>query len=195
MKTLLTLFQTGGWIMYPLLFTSIAALGIFLERMFTYRRAATDMALLKSGLERRGGEEVCRQAGGVTGALLAEFFRTRPTITSEAGWFELHAQRIAGELRSRLNLLSAIVTLAPLMGLLGTVTGMIQAFDVLSVADGKPFAITGGVAEALIATAFGLLIAIVAMLFYVLLDARATRLISELETGTGLVLMHEPGDR
>lgn len=81
------------------------------------------------------------------------------------------------------------------MGLLGTVTGMIQAFDVLSVADGKPFAITGGVAEALIATAFGLLIAIVAMLFYVLLDARATRLILELETGTGLVLMHEPGDR
>lgn len=56
----------------------------------------------------------------------------------------------AARLKDHLNYVSAIVTLAPLMGLLGTVTGMIRSFDILSISEGQPFAITGGVAEALV---------------------------------------------
>ena len=70
-------------------------------------------------------------------------------------------------LKSRLGVLDTIVTLAPLLGLLGTVVGMIGSFDVMSdVGMGQPHAVTGGVAEALIATATGLLIAILTLVSY-----------------------------
>ena len=75
------------------------------------------------------------------------------------------------------------------MGLLGTVLGMIRSFDVLNVANGEPFAITGGVAEALTATAFGLFVAILALICWACLNQRAERLVGELERGAGLYLV------
>ena len=94
----------------------------------------------------------------------------------------------AARLKDHLNYVSAIVTLAPLMGLLGTVTGMIRSFDILSISEGQPFAITGGVAEALVATGFGLLVAIIAMLVYVWLSQRANRIIEDLEAAASAYL-------
>ena len=65
-------------------------------------------------------------------------------------------------LRSHLYYLSVIVTLAPLLGLLGTISGMIRSFSIFNVQSGQAIAITGGIGEALIATAFGLCVAILA---------------------------------
>jgi biopolymer transport protein ExbB len=74
----------------------------------------------------------------------------------------------ARQLEGRLPAVEAIVTLAPLLGLLGTITGMIQSFNVLGVSGGdNPFAVTGGIAEALITTATGLIVAVVAFSGYV----------------------------
>jgi biopolymer transport protein ExbB len=82
-------------------------------------------------------------------------------------------------------ILDTIVTLAPLEGLFGTVTGMIRAFGLLGASElGAPTAITGGIAEALIATAFGLLIAMLALLPFNYLNARLEQARQEIETAS-----------
>ena len=79
-------------------------------------------------------------------------------------------------LKRRLVILDTIITLAPLLGLLGTITGMISSFGIMSDAGlGQPHAVTGGVAEALIATATGLLIAILTLIPYNYFTSRAEK--------------------
>jgi len=86
--------------------------------------------------------------------------------------------------------LDTIVTLAPLEGLFGTVTGMIHAFGLLGASElGAPTAITGGIAEALIATAFGLVIAMVALLPFNYLNARLEQARQEIETASAQLEM------
>ena len=169
MNEFLHLFQAGGFMMYPLLAASIIAVAITVERARMYRKSKTDMTLLASHLSKPlhegklfEAEKIAANAGGLTGDLI---------------------------LKANLGILSVIVTLAPLMGLLGTVLGMIRSFDVLNVANGEPFAITGGVAEALTATAFGLFVAILALICWACLNQRAERLVGELERGAGLYLV------
>ena len=121
------------------------------------------------------------KAGGTVGAVLEKAIAERNAVINAEQYLSGAAAYSAARLKDHLNYVSAIVTLAPLMGLLGTVTGMIRSFDILSISEGQPFAITGGVAEALVATGFGLLVAIIAMLVYVWLSQRANRIIEDLE--------------
>jgi len=95
---------------------------------------------------------------------------------------EAAAQGEIPVLKSRLGILDTIVTLAPLLGLLGTVVGMIGSFDVMADGGiGQPHAVTGGVAEALIATATGLLIAILTLVSYNYFTARTEREMDQME--------------
>ena len=85
-------------------------------------------------------------------------------------------------LKKRLTILDTIITLAPLLGLLGTVTGMIGSFGIMSQSGiGQPHAVTGGVAEALIATATGLLIAILTLVPYNYFSNRAEQEVQQIE--------------
>ena len=177
MSSALHLFLAGGYVMWPILLASIITVAIAVERFRFYQQSATDMALLKRQLpllvstgKMQEAKALCHQAGGILGEALADYLEGSLTQS-------------AVSIRANLNYLSAIVTLSPLLGLLGTVTGMISAFDVLSISDGQPFAITGGVAEALIATAFGLFVAILALIVHVWLSQLANRLITDIETG------------
>ena len=89
-----------------------------------------------------------------------------------------------------ISLLDTIVTLAPLEGLFGTVTGMIHAFGLLGASElGAPTAITGGIAEALIATAFGLVIAMVSLLPFNYLNTRLEQARQEIETASAKLEM------
>jgi biopolymer transport protein ExbB len=95
---------------------------------------------------------------------------------------EAAAQAQIPVLKSRLGALDTIITLAPLLGLLGTVVGMIGSFDIMSeVGIGQPHAVTGGVAEALIATATGLLIAILTLIPYNYFSARMEKEMDAME--------------
>ena len=93
-----------------------------------------------------------------------------------------------------LSILDTSITLAPLLGLLGTVTGMIHAFGLLGTQElNAPVAITGGIAEALIATAFGLGIAILSLIPFNFLNSQAEQARHEIEdAGTRLELLLHP---
>ncbi|MCR5438039.1 biopolymer transport protein ExbB [Selenomonas sp. WCT3] len=181
-----TLFHKGGMVMYPILLASVIALTIGLERFAYYRKERlklADFSVKFNGYLQKGKQEqaenLCRKAGApgevLLTALAEEQYGNREEVVMAA------AKRKAIELRQYLEYLSVIVTMAPLLGLLGTVTGMIQSFSVLNVADGEPFAITGGVGEALIATATGLLVAILALCLYSYLSHRANAIIADVE--------------
>ncbi len=173
--------------MWPLLAASIVTIAIAVERTVFYRRSASDMQVLQgeflSAVRAKNFDAaaLCKKAGGTVGAVLEKAIAERNAVINAEQYLSGAAAYSAARLKDHLNYVSAIVTLAPLMGLLGTVTGMIRSFDILSISEGQPFAITGGVAEALVATGFGLLVAIIAMLVYVWLSQRANRIIEDLE--------------
>lgn len=160
----------GGLVMIPLLAASVLALAVVLERTLVWRRfrkaesGERILALVSDGQLAQAMQAARTSQHPVARVLLAglEHQYPAPGMAMEAATQEeLH------RLKRYLPLLDTIVTLAPLLGLLGTITGMISAFGIVSESGlGQPTAITGGVAEALIATATGLCIAIVALLPY-----------------------------
>lgn len=168
------LFQKGGFVMYPLLICSLLVIAIAVERYLYFRTAATDINSLLPELEPRlerydweGARRVCESAGGVTAVMLSNGLYN---ISFDACDLESAmtgtAAQAAAKLRNRLGYLDAIVTMAPLLGLLGTVIGMISSFSVMSLKAGQPYAITGGVGEALVATATGLCVAVTALIVH-----------------------------
>jgi biopolymer transport protein ExbB len=181
----------GGLVMVPLLVSSMIALAVILERCLFWRRfrKAEDDTTILAHVAAGHLAEATRMARAsrhpVARVLLAglEHPYSAPGMAMEAAsQAELH------RLKRSLPILDTIITLAPLLGLLGTITGMISSFGIVSEAGlGQPHAITGGVAEALIATATGLSIAILALVPYNyfrvkteamtdLIEERATRL-------------------
>jgi biopolymer transport protein ExbB len=183
-----TMIQTlakGGPVMIPLLGCSIVAVAVVIERLaFWWRQGDQRAAERALELAERGkldeALEIARGAGGVTARVIAAGLAERevaPAIAMEAA-----AQTEMGRLRSYLPVLDTIITLSPLLGLLGTVTGMIAAFGILSTSGmNQPTAITGGVAEALIATAAGLAIAIATLVPYNYFSARAEQAMDAME--------------
>ena len=199
MTDILHLFAAGGLIMYPILLASVAAIAIAIERHRYYKQSKTDLALIERELpalltsaDYAAAEALCVKAKGLASEVLREGIGKIRLGLDQRELLEGQASRAAASVRENLNFVSAIVTLSPLLGLLGTVTGMIRSFDVLSVAEGEPFAITGGVAEALIATAFGLFVAILALVIHVWLSQRANRLIAEIESACTVYLSSLP---
>ena len=168
------LFKKGGLVMYPLLLCSLMVVTIAVERYLYYRKAATDHNKLLPELTTRlnnydwvGAQKVCNSAGGVTGRMLS---RGLDNIHFDACDLESAvsnaAAQSAAKLREKLGYLDTIVTLSPLLGLLGTVVGMISSFSVMNLKSGQPQAITGGVGEALVATATGLCVAVAALIVH-----------------------------
>jgi biopolymer transport protein ExbB len=184
------IFRKGGPIMWPLLVVSILALGAVLERTafiigeFRKRDARSRQALFAAV-----------EAGDVDRAIgigeTSKDFVTR-TMAYALGHRETslpsallyaRAQEIKRFSRG-LAILDTSITIAPLLGLLGTVTGMMASFSLIGGELSAPTAITGGIAEALIATAFGLGIAIVALVPYNYLNKQIELATGELEANS-----------
>jgi biopolymer transport protein ExbB len=121
-----------------------------------------------------------READSPLARVLAAGLAHRNPSASKA--LEVAAQKEIPVLKRRLTILDTIITLAPLLGLLGTVVGMIGSFDIMSIVGiGQPHAVTGGIAEALIATATGLLIAILTLVPYNYFTSRADEEMEQIE--------------
>jgi biopolymer transport protein ExbB len=191
------LVMKGGWMMVPLLVCSVLAVAVMVERWRALSAAGAGVEGLMGAVRERlmdGRVEealrLCESAPGPVARVLAGglrmFQQTRhrerlcPQV--ESVMQEL-AMAETPRLSRRLGVLDTIITIAPLLGLLGTVTGMMGSFRVLSSSEGlsQPNAITGGVAEALIATATGLAIAIVSLIAYNALSERVKEITGEIE--------------
>lgn len=188
MTDIINLFLKGGLVMWPLLACSIIAITILVERVRMYNAAKSDLNTLKAKVSElvpqgRWAElrDICEADGGVAAELVETAAAQPHDVDKQTQALQGAAGAIAARLRAHLNYLETIVTLAPLLGLLGTVTGMIGSFSVLSVSNGEPFAITGGVGEALVATATGLCVAIIALIIHAYLVQREDSLVAEME--------------
>lgn len=171
-------FLKGGPVMWPLLVTSLVALTVVFERLLfvareKQRRRPEVVGEILAAVERGDAAAAVRQGAGsddYVARTLVYALKHRDQSLSSA------LLRAAAKELQRFNrglaVLDTIITLAPLLGLLGTVTGMIHAFGLLGGELDTPVAITGGVAEALIATAFGLGIAITALIPFNFLNTR-----------------------
>lgn len=174
--------------MYLLLLCSLTVAAIAIDRFLLYRRAAQGARALEADVSKalrgRKVEEAASAAKDkdnmvaylVNSALDARAAGEDVPMTLEAVYGEA-----AMLLRAHLNYLSTIVTLAPLLGLLGTISGMIQSFSVFNLQAGQPMAITGGIGEALIATATGLLVAIFSLVVHTYFAQRMDTMLTLLE--------------
>lgn len=184
------LFQHGGPIMWPLLICAVFSIAVMLERFVSINRAASNTeALLERVREMlNAGQtadalQLCENTPGPVPALLANGIRNRnmDSDSIERAMEEL-ALRETPLLYKRLGVLDTIITIAPLLGLLGTITGMMSTFSVISSAgQNNPNAITGGIGEALIATACGLAIAIITLIGYNYLSEKVKEIIADME--------------
>src|SRR5262245_7370434 len=185
---MIELFQKGGPVMWPLLATSLVTLAVVIERLLFVarewrRREPQAVEALFRAAERadlRGAVAAGRGSADPVARSLANALEHRDESFSSA---MLRAANLELKRWNRgLSVLDTAVTLAPLLGLLGTVTGMIHAFGLLGGHElDAPAAITGGIAEALIATAFGLSIAIVALIPFNFLNAALEEMRHDLE--------------
>jgi biopolymer transport protein ExbB len=187
----------GGVVMIPLLACSVIALALTIERLMFWsrlrsRRSVENILGLAEAGEFDKALKMGRESRHPIARVLAAGLAHRNPAPAKA--MEAAAQAQIPVLKSRLGTLDTIVTLAPLLGLLGTVVGMIGSFDIMSEAGmGQPHAVTGGVAEALIATATGLLIAIVTLIPYNYFTTRVEKEMDAMEhfSSSLELLLHE----
>lgn len=189
------LFQKGGIVMYPLLVCSFAAIAIFIERVLYYRAVATDTAKLRAigqSLAQGNSEDALAMAEAEQGdaaQVISEYLCSGQEKNVKAQALETKVNIVMGTYDDKLSFLNIIVTLAPLLGLLGTIFGIVSAFSVFDKnGNGQPFAITAGIGEALIATAFGLLVAILTLILYGILKYCIVHLNKRLEYSCLLLL-------
>lgn len=194
MENMWDLFQKGGPVMFVLLACSIAVAVIAIERFRFYRQAgkgASDFVAklpgLLQGSSLQQAAEACR-VENTAPAYIAEI-GVRAAAAGDDLTLALDTAYadMAMRLRERLNYLSMIVTMAPLLGLLGTISGMIESFSIFSVRAGEPLAITGGIGEALIATATGLCVAIFALIMHTYFVQRLDEMLAMLDKAAAAV--------
>lgn len=189
-----TLYQTildGGWMMVPIGACSILALAFFVERFFALQRGRLVPRDFTEAFEKNlaGGPDETRDFLAGLKAPVARIFEAgvdrwhlpRPQIekaVEDAGTRE--ASRLSGNLRP----LVVVTAVAPLLGLLGTVIGMIKAFQTIALEKGigKPELLAEGISQALVTTAAGLIVAIPAQVAYFYLRARVDRFTRTVES-------------
>ena len=192
------IFKAGGPVMYLILLCSIIVIAIAIERYIYYKNVkVNDLVFIEEikHLIRTNQldlvENLCNENKNIVAGIIyttIHAIKSHSVIYKEV--FESQAAISVAKLRENLTHLETIVTIAPLLGLLGTVIGMIQAFNIMNVKSGEPLRIADGVAEALIATAFGLCVAILAMFFYSYFNHKVEKVITSLEE-IGIVLMNK----
>jgi biopolymer transport protein ExbB len=186
----LEVLQAGGWLMLPILACSVAAMAIVLERLWTLRRRRIMPDKLVNEVfqlharQQLTSERIAQiRDGSPLGRMLTAGLVNRNhsrEVMKEA--INDSGRQVVAEMERYLNTLGTIAAVTPLLGLLGTVIGMIDVFGVIMDAGvGNPGVLAGGISKALITTAAGLSVAIPALMFHRYLDSRVTKLTIAME--------------
>lgn len=185
----LALIQAAGWPIWPLIIASVLALAIIFERFYTLRRALVipdnllDQAL--TNLRQHGANPDLLRAlseGSPLGRVLVAGIRNLGVsrdLMKES--LEEAGRAVAHDLERYLMTLGTIASVAPLMGLLGTVVGMVEIFGSQSPTGGNPAVLAHGISVALYNTMFGLIVAIPSMIFYRFFRGRVDAYLVEME--------------
>jgi biopolymer transport protein ExbB len=196
--------QKGGLLMWPILFCSVIAIAVFAERLFYFHRATIHVGEFLQGLsnllQRRNYAEALHESAGTPGpvarvihAAIIRHDAPRAElreIVQEAGQLEVP------KLERFLGVLATLAYVAPLLGLLGTVSGMIDAFGTLSSNGGYATVteLSNGIYKSLLTTAAGLVVATPTFVAYSYLSSRVNSLMHEMERA-GIEVVHMLTDR
>lgn len=186
----------GGWMMYPILLCSVVALGVVLERFYVifihYAQFPQEQFdklqdLVKKGDIKSAKEMLEQQSSAQKSIYLAMLNQQDEGSQNKAA--ELEGNSILFSLKQRLSILSTIGSVTPLMGLLGTVFGMIDVFSQLAQMQGaaNPGMLADGIWQALLTTAAGMTISIPVVLFYHFFNRHIENIIHQLQTTANIL--------
>ena len=192
-ENLLRVIRDGGPLMIPIGLCSFVLLVFAFERSISLRRGRVVprpfvrrfLQQLGDGqLDRDTALELCERNHSPAAEIFAAAVRKwgRPSVEVEQAIIDA-GERVTNHLRKHLRVLNGVSTVSPLLGLLGTVLGMIRAFNAIATADamGKPELLASGISQALITTAAGLSVAIPALIAYLYFSGRVDQLIMTLD--------------
>ncbi|MFA7288776.1 MAG: MotA/TolQ/ExbB proton channel family protein [Melioribacteraceae bacterium] len=191
---LIEMFVKGGWVMYPILISSIIGVAIIIDRFIVIRKSKVNvpafLVRIRGMLKKKdiqGAISYCLEEKSPASNIIRRGLkkykyghqRVREAIES-AG------QQEVNKLEKGLTILASVAGVAPMLGFLGTVTGMISAFMKIESLAGaaSPSDLAGGIWEALLTTAYGLAVGIAALMFYNYFLTKISKLVSEIEVIT-----------
>ena len=194
----MTYIEQGGWLIWPIIIASVVAMAIVFERLWVLRRAAV---VSRPMLEKTQDIAMASPAQAVNlcdrsvlGQLFAEAAQAPPQRSQREAVMAAQGPAVAQRLERNLELLGVIAAVAPLMGLLGTVVGMIDVFAALMIhGAGDASVLAGGIGQALVTTAVGLVVAIPPLIAHRLLQRRAQSFLHEIEAACERFLSVDPG--
>ena len=191
-------FRQGGIFMYPLLFFSVLAATVAIERFIVFSKAKINVSdfltkIRKALLVNRNVKEaikICEQSKGpVASVMKAGLLRYGHSREDVEKTIENAALYELDRLEKRLGVLATTANVAPMLGFLGTVAGMIKSFATLAEQGlTNPAAVAVGISEALITTATGLIIAIPAQLVYNWYTTKVARFVRDIETASNMLV-------
>jgi len=197
-ETLIDYFQRGGGVMWGILAVALIALAISLERIYSlYIKLRTNPVKLVENtikiIEEKGVKEaidyLSKQKNPVANVLAAGLEKAGKSKVVVEEAMERRATKELAFLDQGMIYISAAVTLAPILGFLGTVTGMIRAFDAIAKAgEVEPTVVSAGISEALITTAFGLIVAAPFSLLYSAFMSRINDFQKKMEEASNYLL-------
>jgi biopolymer transport protein ExbB len=193
-KSLFAILRSGGVMMIPLLVCSFLMLVFLFERAVSLRNGRVIprpyvkrfLHQVREGkLDRDGALALCDESNSTISGVFAAVVKKwgRPSVEIEQAIIDAE-DRVTPELRRYTRLFSAVATISPLLGLLGTVVGMIRLFDAISSSDamGRTELLAAGISEALLTTAAGLLLAIPALCIHLYFLGKVERLLMAIDT-------------
>ncbi len=191
--------EKGGILMYPIIFCSVVSMAVLFERIWAFRRknVSPDRDFILQIAKRGSNEELGKEVGSRSDYLSRILTMVSHDDTGEdpVKLTELYGKKISGEIYRFVSIPGTMATISPLMGLLGTVLGMIKMFTKFMEAGGNPMVLAGGIWEALITTAAGLSVAIPSLLIYRYLTHRAESILGDIEFTLEKILLYRSGQK
>mgnify|MGYP001051818551 FL=1 len=192
-------FLEGGAFMWPILITLIFGLAFVIERAYSLMMSAVDSQTffdtISKSISDDGAEAAAKVCGETEGPVAAIFYAGLNKMNRGLDEVEKAIQNAGAIemafLEKNMIWLNAVITIAPMLGFTGTVVGMIAAFDAIKAAnDISPAVVAGGISQALLTTAFGLVVAMIIQTFQNVFVARIDKLVLDMEEQSIKIMDH-----